>query len=73
VSIEPLFRLEFMAVIVEKQADGHVQTEATDQDLVGQGALCAYGRGNGPVNALRPRLWARRDRGGFIRTYATSD
>ncbi len=54
---EPLFRLESWRVIVEKQADGHVQTEATIKIWISTptGEEERYVRtaeGNGPVNAL---------------------
>ena len=49
---EPLFRLESWRVIVEKQADGHVQTEATIKILLGDERYVRTAEGNGPVNAL---------------------
>ncbi len=55
---EPLFRLESWRVIVEKRADGHVETEATIKiwvPAIGGGEERRYVRtaeGNGPVNAL---------------------
>ncbi len=54
---EPLFRLESWRVIVEKQADGRVQTEATIKIWIPTptGEEERYVRtaeGNGPVNAL---------------------
>ena len=49
---EPLFRLESWRVIVEKQADGHVQTEATIKILLGNERYVRTAEGNGPVNAL---------------------
>jgi 2-isopropylmalate synthase len=56
---EPLFRLESWRVIVEKRADGQVETEATIKiwvpGEVGGGEERRYVRtaeGNGPVNAL---------------------
>jgi len=49
---EPLFRLESWRVIVEKQADGRVQTEATIKIWVGGERYVRTAEGNGPVNAL---------------------
>jgi 2-isopropylmalate synthase len=55
---EPLFRLESWRVIVEKRADGRVETEATIKIWVPAGARGEERRyvrtaeGNGPVNAL---------------------
>ena len=53
---EPLFRLESWRVIVEKQADGHVQTEATIKILLGDERYVRTAEGNGPVNALDKAL-----------------
>jgi 2-isopropylmalate synthase len=49
---EPLFRLESWRVIVEKQQDGKVQTEATIKIWVGGERFVRTSEGNGPVNAL---------------------
>lgn len=55
---EPLFRLESWRVIVEKRADGRVETEATIKIWVPAGSSGEERRyvrtaeGNGPVNAL---------------------
>ena len=49
---EPLFRLESWRVIVEKQADGRVQTEATIKIWIGEERYVRTAEGNGPVNAL---------------------
>jgi 2-isopropylmalate synthase len=49
---EPLFRLESLRVIVEKRADGRVQTEATIKIWVGDERYLHTAEGNGPVNAL---------------------
>jgi 2-isopropylmalate synthase len=57
-SYEPLFRLESWRVIVEKRADGHVETEATIKIWTpsgesGEGVrYVRTAEGNGPVNAL---------------------
>ncbi|HEY3019445.1 MAG TPA: citramalate synthase [Solirubrobacteraceae bacterium] len=49
---EPLFRLESWRVIVEKRADGKVETEATVKVWrEGERHVCTA-EGNGPVNAL---------------------
>jgi len=49
---EPLFRLESWRVIVEKRADGKVETEATVKVWRdGERHVCTA-EGNGPVNAL---------------------
>ncbi len=59
---EPLFRLESWRVLVEKRADGQVETEATIKIWlpgVGGGGEEQYIRtamGNGPVNALDKAL-----------------
>jgi 2-isopropylmalate synthase len=57
---EPLFKLESWRVIVEKQADGHVQTEATIKVLIptptGEERYVRTAEGNGPVNALDKAL-----------------
>ncbi len=53
---EPLFRLESWRVIVEKQADGHVQTEATIKIWLGEERYVRTAEGNGPVNALDKAL-----------------
>jgi 2-isopropylmalate synthase len=49
---EPLFRLESWRVIVETQADGRVQTEATIKIWIGEERYVRTAEGNGPVNAL---------------------
>jgi len=49
---EPLFRLESWRVIVEKRADGKVETEATIKIWVGDERYVRTAEGNGPVNAL---------------------
>jgi 2-isopropylmalate synthase len=53
---EPLFRLESWRVIVEKRADGNVETEATIKIWAPPGAderrFVCTAEGNGPVNAL---------------------
>jgi len=53
---EPLFRLESWRVIVEKGADGHVETEATIKIWAPPGPderrYVSTAEGNGPVNAL---------------------
>jgi 2-isopropylmalate synthase len=49
---EPLFRLESWRVIVEKRADGKVETEATIKIWVGGERYVRTAEGNGPVHAL---------------------
>jgi 2-isopropylmalate synthase len=55
---EPLFRLESWRVLVEKRADGQVETEATIKIWLSDGAggeeeqYIRTAMGNGPVNAL---------------------
>jgi 2-isopropylmalate synthase len=49
---EPLFRLEAWRVIVEKRADGRVETEATIKIWVGGERFVKTAEGNGPVHAL---------------------
>jgi 2-isopropylmalate synthase len=49
---EPLFRLESWRAIVEKRADGRVETEATVKIWVGGERYVRTAEGNGPVNAL---------------------
>jgi 2-isopropylmalate synthase len=49
---EPLFRLESWRAIVEKRADGKVETEATIKIWVGGERFVRTAEGNGPVNAL---------------------
>jgi 2-isopropylmalate synthase len=49
---EPLFRLESWRAIVEKRADGKVETEATIKIWVGGERYVRTAEGNGPVNAL---------------------
>jgi 2-isopropylmalate synthase len=55
-SYEPLFRLESWRAIVEKRADGKVETEATIKIWVGGERYVATAEGNGPVNALDQAL-----------------
>lgn len=59
---EPLFRLEAWRVIVEKRADGHVETEATIKIWAPPGPderrYVSTAEGNGPVNALDNALRA---------------
>ena len=49
---EPLFRLESWRAIVEKRADGKVETEATIKIWVNGERFVRTAEGNGPVNAL---------------------
>jgi 2-isopropylmalate synthase len=49
---EPLFRLESWRAIVEKRADGKVETEATIKIWVDGERYVRTAEGNGPVNAL---------------------
>ena len=49
---EPLFRLESWRAIVEKRADGKVETEATIKIWVAGERFVRTAEGNGPVNAL---------------------
>jgi 2-isopropylmalate synthase len=49
---EPLFRLESWRSIVEKRADGRVETEATIKIWVDGERYVRTAEGNGPVNAL---------------------
>jgi 2-isopropylmalate synthase len=49
---EPLFRLESWRAIVEKRADGLVETEATIKIWVEGERYVRTAEGNGPVNAL---------------------
>jgi 2-isopropylmalate synthase len=53
---EPLFRLESWRAIVEKRADGRVETEATVKIWVGGERYVRTAEGNGPVNALDKAL-----------------
>ncbi len=53
---EPLFKLESWRVIVEKQADGHAETEATIKIWLGDELYERTAVGNGPVNALDKAL-----------------
>jgi 2-isopropylmalate synthase len=59
---EPLFRLESWRVIVEKRADGHVETEATIKIWAPPGVdgrrYVSTAEGNGPVHALDQALRA---------------
>jgi len=49
---EPLFRLESWRALVEKRADGKVETEATIKIWLGGERYVRTAEGNGPVNAL---------------------
>jgi 2-isopropylmalate synthase len=53
---EPLFRLESWRVLVEKRADGKVETEATIKIWLGGERFVRTAEGNGPVNALDKAL-----------------
>ena len=53
---EPLFRLESWRVLVEKRADGKVETEATIKVWLGGERFVRTAEGNGPVNALDAAL-----------------
>ncbi len=53
---EPLFRLESWRVLVEKRADGRVETEATIKLWAGGERHVHTAEGNGPVNALDAAL-----------------
>jgi 2-isopropylmalate synthase len=53
---EPLFRLESWRVLVEKRADGKVETEATIKIWVGGERFIRTAEGNGPVHALDQAL-----------------
>ncbi len=53
---EPLFRLESWRVIVEKRADGKVETEATIKLWADGERYVRTAEGNGPVNALDTAL-----------------
>jgi 2-isopropylmalate synthase len=53
---EPLFRLESWRVVVEKRADGKVETEATIKIWLGGERYVRTAEGNGPVNALDKAL-----------------
>jgi 2-isopropylmalate synthase len=55
---EPLFRLESWRAIVEKRADGQVETEATIKIWVDGERYVRTAEGNGPVNALDKALRA---------------
>jgi 2-isopropylmalate synthase len=55
-SYEPLFELESFKVLVEKRADGEVETEATIKVRVGGERYVRVAEGNGPVNALDTAL-----------------
>ena len=62
-SYEPLFELESFKVLVEKRADGAVETEATIKVRVDGERYVRVAEGNGPVNALDAALrWAIADR-----------
>ena len=52
---EPLFRLESWRAIVEKRADGRVETEATIKIWVGGERYVRTAEGNGPVQRAGPR------------------
>jgi 2-isopropylmalate synthase len=49
---EPLFRLESWRVLVEKRADGKVETEATIKIWLDGERYVRTAEGNGPVHAL---------------------
>jgi 2-isopropylmalate synthase len=49
---EPLFRLESWRVVVEKRANGRVETEATIKIWLAGERYVRTAEGNGPVNAL---------------------
>src|SRR5215208_4134734 len=53
---EPLFRLEAWRAIVEKRADGRVETEATIKIWVDGERYVRTAEGNGPVHALDKAL-----------------
>ncbi len=53
---EPLFGLESWRVLVEKRADGKVETEATIKIWLGGERYERTAEGNGPVNALDKAL-----------------
>jgi 2-isopropylmalate synthase len=53
---EPLFRLESWRVLVEKRADGKVETEATIKIWVDGERYVRTAEGNGPVHALDQAL-----------------
>jgi 2-isopropylmalate synthase len=53
---EPLFRLESWRVLVEKRADGKVETEATIKIWLGGERFVRTAEGNGPVHALDKAL-----------------
>jgi 2-isopropylmalate synthase len=53
---EPLFKLESWRTIVEKNEDGHVDTEATIKIWVNGERFVRTAEGNGPVNALDKAL-----------------
>jgi 2-isopropylmalate synthase len=55
-SYEPLFELESFKVLVEKRADGAVETEATIKVKVDGDRYVRVAEGNGPVNALDTAL-----------------
>jgi 2-isopropylmalate synthase len=55
-SYEPLFELESFRVVVEKRADGGVETEATIKVKVDGKRYLRVAEGNGPVNALDSAL-----------------
>ncbi len=52
----PLFKLESFRVLVEKRANGRVETEATIKIWVGGNRYVRTAEGNGPVNALDKAL-----------------
>ncbi len=55
-SYQPLFELESFKVLVEKRADGEVETEATIKVRVDGERYVRVAEGNGPVNALDTAL-----------------
>jgi len=65
---EPLFTLESWRVIVEKRADGRVETEATIKLWVDGDRYVYTAEGNGPVSALDKAL-----RGALVAVYPELD
>jgi 2-isopropylmalate synthase len=53
---EPLFELDSWRVIVDQNADGHVESEATIRIVVDGERYVRMARGNGPVHALDSAL-----------------
>ena len=56
--IEPLFTLESLRVIIEKRAEGQIETEAVLKLWIGSERFVSTGEGNGPVHALDAALRA---------------